>query len=109
MPSVASWVPEQHCNNSSIEKRVRDGMKSWKAHLLSSAEQQEAISGLEFINKWGTATLQQDIEFANSKWHPERDIFECIIMAWRFVFQRWWLWYSETGNQDLSNGTKFAS
>jgi hypothetical protein len=31
---------------SSSEKEVRNGIKSWKAHLFSSAERQEAIGGI---------------------------------------------------------------
>jgi hypothetical protein len=39
------------CYVSRSETEVRNGIKGWKAHLLSSAEQQEAIDGLQFSNK----------------------------------------------------------
>jgi hypothetical protein len=63
---------------SSSETVVRNGIKSWKAHVLSSAERQKAIGGLHFSNKRRTATLQPDLEFDNFKRNPKRDIFECI-------------------------------
>jgi hypothetical protein len=40
-----------HVFVSSSETGVRNGIKSWKAYLVSSAELQEAIGGLYFSNK----------------------------------------------------------
>jgi hypothetical protein len=40
------------CSVSSSETGVKNGLKTWKAHLPLSAEQQKAIyCGLEFSNK----------------------------------------------------------
>jgi hypothetical protein len=36
---------------ASSEAGVINGIKSWKAHLLSSVERHEAIGGLKFRNK----------------------------------------------------------
>jgi hypothetical protein len=66
---------------SRSETEVRNGIKSWNTHVLSSAERQEAIGGLELSDKWRTATLQLDFVFDNFKRHRERDIFECIFLA----------------------------
>ncbi len=36
---------------------VGNGIKSWKAHVLSLAERQEALGGLWFRNKWRTCNF----------------------------------------------------
>jgi hypothetical protein len=45
------------CSVSSSETYARNGIKSWKAHLLLLAERHKAIDGLQFSNEWRTATL----------------------------------------------------
>jgi hypothetical protein len=50
---------------SSSEPEARSGIKSCKAYLLSSAEQQEAIGDLYISNKQRIATLHLDSEFYN--------------------------------------------
>jgi hypothetical protein len=34
-----------------MKREVRNGMKSWKAHLFSEAERKEATGGLKFSNE----------------------------------------------------------
>jgi hypothetical protein len=48
---------------------VKQG-KSWEAHVLSSAERQEAIGGFEFSKKQRTETLQPYPKHDNFKMHP---------------------------------------
>jgi hypothetical protein len=36
---------------SSSEREVRNGIKGWKARVVSSAERQEVLVGLQFSNK----------------------------------------------------------
>ncbi len=63
---------------------IRNGMKSWKTHLLSSAKHQEPIGVilLSIIsNKWRTATYQADLDLDNFKLHPKRNYV--ISSDWR--------------------------
>jgi hypothetical protein len=53
---------------------IRNGIKSWDAHMLSSAERQEAVGGFLFSNKQRTGTLQPH----NFRRDPKHNIFKCI-------------------------------
>jgi hypothetical protein len=94
---------------SSIETGVDSRIRSWKKHLSQWAQCQKAIGGIYFTKKWRAETLRPGLEFDNFKPRLKSGIFKCISWLDGSLFGGWWLGFSESGSQGLSNGTNVAS
>jgi hypothetical protein len=60
--------------------------------------------------KWKAATLQPALRFDNFKpWLKKSGIFKWISCLNDSRFVGWWSGFSDSGSQNLSNGTNVAS